>query len=538
MRRTRLTNAAALGISLGFLSGLGTAAGTVWANGDVQYAMFGLMVLRMRDLVVSSMLWAIAVTVPIAALIARLYPRAFSADRRWLRALGIASLLIAVLLQVGVVLSASRRTPNASNVVLIVVDALRADHLGSYGYAKATTPNLDRLAARSARAANAYSTATWTVPSMASLFTSTLPSVHRISKPPDSSTPRLAVLPPRFLLVSEVLRNYGYRTGMITPIGWVSAESGYDQGFDELIRTDRRDEDLVSRAERFIEQHANEPFFLYVHFIDLHDYYFPRNLFAVKPFPIELSPAVLALQHATPNKVYQVFEDDLSQPGRLSTTDRDFLVAAYDRELSETDRLIGNLLKGLERLKLIERTCVVVTADHGERFLEHSALVHGGDALYNEVLHIPFILFAPGHAPRVIAAPVSSLDIAPTILDALGIASPPAFQGRSVLRANGDGRAVIAEGTAGSLKLITEEWSYLYGANGAREELYELRGDPSERHNLVPADPETAAALRARLLAAMEASSQHEYVRARPEVATSPMSEALREQLRAIGYLE
>jgi glucan phosphoethanolaminetransferase (alkaline phosphatase superfamily) len=210
MRRARLANAAALGISLGFLIGLGAAAVAVWANRDVQHAMFGLIVLRMRDSVVSSMLWGIAVTVPIAALIARLRPRAFSVDRPWLRGLGIASLLIAVLLHVGVFLNARnarRRTPDAPNVVLIVVDALRADHLGSYGYAKATTPHLDRLAARSVRAANAYSAATWTVPSMASLFTSTLPSVHRISKPPNSSNPRLAVLPPRLLLVSEVLPN-------------------------------------------------------------------------------------------------------------------------------------------------------------------------------------------------------------------------------------------------------------------------------------------------------------------------------------------
>jgi arylsulfatase len=499
--------------------------------------MFGLIVLRMRDSVVSSMLWGIAVTVAIAALIARLRPRAFSADRGWLRALGIASLLIGLLLHVGVILNARRRTPDAPNVVLIVVDALRADHLGSYGYAKTTTPYLDRLAARSLRAANAYSAATWTVPSMASLFTSTLPSVHRITERPDSSHPRVAVLPRRFLLVSEVLRNYGYRTGMITTIGWVSAESGYDQGFDELIRTDRRDADLVSRAERFIEQHANEPFFLYVHFIDLHDYYDARNLFATKPFPVELSPAVLALQHATESEVYKALEDDLSQPGRLSTTDRDFLVAAYDRGLAETDRLIGRLLMGLERLNLIKRTCVMVTADHGERFLEHGTLVHGGDALYDEVLHIPFLLFAPGHAPRVITTPVSSLDIAPTVLDVLGIASPPAFQGRSILRGDGDEHAVIAEGLR-SLKLITPEWSYLYGENGAREELYDRRADPSERHNLAPADQETAAALRDRLLAAMEASSQHDYVRGRPEVATSPMSEALREQLRAIGYLQ
>jgi arylsulfatase len=536
MRRARLANAAALGISLGLLVGLGAAAVTAWANRDVQHAMFGLIVLRMRDSVVSSILWGVAVTVPIAALAARLRPRGFSADRRWLRALGIASLLIAVLLHVGVVLNASRRTPDARNVVLIVVDALRADHLGSYGYTKATTPHLDRLAARSVRAANAYSAATWTVPSIASLFTSTLPSVHRITERPDSSDPRLAILPPRYLLVSEVLRNYGYRTGMITTIGWVSAESGYDQGFDELIRADRRDDDLVSRAERFIEQHANEPFFLYVHFIDMHDYYDARNLFAAKPIPIGLSPAILALQHATPSEVYQALEDDLSQPGRLSTTDRDFLVAAYDRGLAETDRLIGRLLMGLERLNLMNRTCVVVTADHGERFLEHGALVHGGDALYDEVLHIPFLLFAPGLAPRVIAAPVSELDIAPTVLEALGIASPPAFQGRSVLRGGGDGRAVIAEGRR-SLKLITPEWSYLYGEDGAREGLYDRRADPGERHNLAATHPETAAALRVRLLAAMEASSQHDYVRGRPEVATLPMSEALRERLRAIGYL-
>jgi arylsulfatase A-like enzyme len=538
MKRRIFADATALGVACGVLIGIGAAAFAVWANADLRYGMHRLAALRMRDSVIHWGLVGIAIAVAIAVIVEFLRPRTFDVDRRWPRIAGAAALLIAVMLWGSVAIDTSRRSPDAPNAILIVVDALRADHLGSYGYPKATTPHLDRLAASSLLFANAYSAAPWTVPSMASLLTSTLPSVHRISEPPDRANPRLAVLPRRFLLLPEVLQNEGYRTGAITTIGWVSPETGYDQGIDEFILADRRDENLVTRAESFISRHADEKFFLYLHFIDLHDYFHPRNLFAVDPLPVDLSPGFLALRRATSFEVYQALEKDLSRPGKLSAADREFLVAAYDRGLAETDRLIGELLEMLKRSNLLERTCVVVTADHGEQFLEHDRLVHGGDALYNEVLHVPFILFAPGHGPgRVITAPVSSLDIAPTLLDAMGVAAPAAFQGRDAVHADTDPRAVIAEGLR-SLKLITSEWSYLYGATGGREELYDLRGDPGERTNLATARAETSAALRERLLAAMETSLHHDYVVSRPEVATSRMSRALQERLRALGYLE
>ena len=534
--RRRLANAGALAVSLGVLIGTGAAARAVWANGDLQHAMFHLAALRMRDAVIFWVLASVAVMLPTAVALAHFRPRTLVADRRWLALLAGVSALIAVLLPAGVALDARRSAPAALNVVLILVDALRADHLGIYGYPKATTPHLDRLAGASLLFTNAYSNAPWTLPSVPSLFTSTLPSVHRISKFTNSPEPQLAVLPPRFLLLPEIFRNHGYRTAMITTQGWISPESGYDQGLDEFTIVERRDAEVVSSAESFIARHANERFFLYVHFIDVHDYFHARHLFAPKPLPIGLSPGLLALEHATPREAYDALAGDLSKPGRLSATDRDFLIAAYDRQLAEADRLIGVLLEALKRADLLDRTCVVVTADHGEQFLEHGTLVHAGDALYNEVLHIPFILFTPRAAARgVVATPVSSIDIGPTLLDVMGIASPPAFQGRSALHADVDGRAVVAEGVQ-SLKLITSEWSYLYGAKDIREELYDLRADPGERHNLAAARAETSAALRARLLATMEASLRHDYVVSRPETATAPMSQALQERLRALGY--
>jgi arylsulfatase A-like enzyme len=180
---------------------------------------------------------------------------------------------------------------------------------------------------------------------------------------------------------------------------------------------------------------------------------------------------------------------------------------------------------------------VAVTADHGEQFLEHHALGHGGQLLYNEVLHIPFILSMPdGGAARTIAAPVGTIDVAPTLLAAAGIEPPAAFQGRSALDAGPEERDVVVEDWR-TLKLITSRWSYLHGTDGKRRELYDLTADPGERLNLAGARAATAAELQTRLLATLKTRLNHDYVVSRP-IAKSRLSEAVRDRLRKLGYLD
>lgn len=435
--------------------------------------------------------------------------------------------------------AACRHDRPRPNVILVLVDALRADHLGCYGYPGKPTPNIDRLADTSLFFVNAYSNATWTVPSVASLFTATLPVVHRINRAPKKQL-AFSVLPDEFVLVNEVLKVHGYTTAMITTIGWVSPRANYDQGVDVYTRSKRGDEDLVRLARQFVSEHKSKRFALYLHFIDLHDYYKPTRLFAPGwEEKLDRSSNLLKLRGLKPRESYSMLEEQLSRPGLLTRRDLDFLIDAYDRELQQTDRLIGELVEHLRRERLLNRTLIVLTSDHGEQFLEHQKLLHGSDAFYNEVLHIPVIIAAPGRFPdrSVVSTPISSTDIFPTLFDVLGIEKPMHFQGASALVEPQEDRTVFAT-NGETWKAITAEWSYIHSPS--RDELYHLRLDRGERRNLAdqPQHQAIRFELKERIRKTAEESRNHPYLKSGGPPTLADMSEEEREALKALGYLD
>jgi arylsulfatase A-like enzyme len=423
------------------------------------------------------------------------------------------------------------------NVILVVVDALRADHLGCYGYERDTTPAIDRLASNALLFANAYSNATFTFPSTASMFTGTLFPVHRITHSPEHQE-KLRRLSDQYVLLTEVFHEAGYRTGLLTFPGWVSPTANYMQGVDVRVESERSDNDLLERAQVFISESRQGPFFLYLHFIDMHDYFFPEHLFdGVDPEALGLSDGLLSLRGKEVSEAYSLLAHELNQPGRLSERDLEYLIEVYDRRLIETDRVIGALAEHLVEEGIAAQTLLAITSDHGEQFGEHGRLVHGADAFYNDVLRIPFLisnrqLFAE---QRVATVPVSSIDFGPIIMELVGLQKPAEFQGESVLDRLDDDRVVYATDRR-TWKAISKEWSFIVSRALDREELYHLTEDPGEQNNIAEQRPDMVAKGRRHVLAMVEACRSHPYLQI--DIDEIQMPDEQRDALRSLGYLE
>lgn len=424
---------------------------------------------------------------------------------------------------------------SAPNVVIVVVDALRADHLGCYGYPRQTTPEIDRIADTALVFANAYSNASYTFPSTASIFTATLPVVHRIDWN-EKRQERIRRLSDEYLLLTEVFHDAGFRTGLLTFPGWVSPTANYMQGVDVRVESERNDRDLLARAKRFISSSTSGPFFLYLHFIDMHDYYHPKHMFAdLDEAQSGLSEELLALRRVTNRQSYAALARDLR--GRLTARDLEYLISVYDERLRETDRVIGELVRHLDAVALRDNTILVITADHGEQFQEHGRLVHGGDAFYNEVLRVPMIIASPSLFParQRVETPISLIDLGPTLLELVGLDIPEVFQGEPLARRLDEDRAVFA--TDGrTWKAVTRDWSYIVSPSRHREELYRLADDPGETANLAVLEPEAARMGRETVGQMVQACKTHPYRLLKVDEVDLPDEQL--ERLRALGYAD
>ena len=318
------------------------------------------------------------------------------------------------------------------SILLVLVDALRPDHLGCYGYGRPTSPVLDRLASRSVLFENARSVSSWTKPSIPSLFTSLYPSQHGVfegSVRKKGGAPESDVLPAEATTLAEALKECGYATAAFVHNDQLHRQFGFDQGFDLYEETS---EDAPAMIHRMLEwlgggkSRQGGPFFVYLHLLDVHWPYNP---------PAEAARAIGAEVGATGDE--RVLRDAVNRGlVKLSPAETDRLVRRYDAEIRAVDGAFAKLLSGLLDLGLLDRMLLVVTADHGEEFLEHGYLGHGDD-LYEESLRIPLIVRLPGEeaAGQRIAASVSSLDLMPTFLEAASCAAEgmARLEGRSLL---------------------------------------------------------------------------------------------------------
>lgn len=305
------------------------------------------------------------------------------------------------------------------NVVLVSIDTLRADHLGCYGYEKATSPTLDALCAESVVFTQAIAQAPSTLHSHASLLTSRIPHHHRASWA--ARTPLAA----EAVTLAEVLSAAGYATAAFTGGGQMDRVFGLDQGFDLYQQPGTpRFAGTVREALPWLDEHAREPFFLFLHSYETHHPYEPepKYLEAVGHDYDGPLPDVISL-----DLLRRVNSGDLA----LDEADLAHVVATYDAEIRSMDDGLALLLERLRQLGALDRTLLVFTSDHGEEFGEHGTVGWHSHTLYDELLHVPLVVRFPraGFAGTRIDRQVRSLDIAPTVVAALGLDAPAAFQG-------------------------------------------------------------------------------------------------------------
>jgi len=408
------------------------------------------------------------------------------------------------------------------NLLFVLIDTLRADHLSSYGYPRETSPGIDALAATGIRFAQQMSQSSWTKCSMASLWTGLYPVRTGVTRSPQA-------LSPDARMPAEILRDAGFRTFAIWRNGWVGPAFGFSQGFEVYlspraspipasVRREKptvgvagTDQDLVSSAIEFLRSHGKERWFLYLHLMDVHQY---------------------------------VYDEDTALFGTRYPD-------LYDNAIRWVDRVLARLLREIDARGLREKTLIVVAADHGEAFGEHGREGHARD-VYGEVTTTPFVLSLPFRLEPgiVVQAPTENVDVWPTLLDLLGL---PPLEGA-------DGRSRVPEilaaarGEAGALRdgpryaHIDQTWGrtgepprpmvavsegpyrLVHRASG-RGELYDRAADPTEQHDIGAEQPEVLARLTA--LAEDYLKKPPAPWRSAPSV---ELGEDELERLRALGY--
>ncbi len=347
----------------------------------------------------------------------------------------------------------SREAPGGRhNLLLISLDTLRADHLGAYGYRRETSPFMSgELAERSTLFENVVAPATTTVPSHMTLFTSLPPSVHGVV-----SNLRERGLPDGVPTLAGVLRRGGYATGSINENGAINRRMGFGKGFDyyvehmsaRMIRPEGHVGRIFSSGRRFIKRHRGQRWFLFLHTYEVHYPYTAPEAYA------DLFPE----------------GDDPSHPDnvRLGKGRKLFYPVLYDREIRYLDSELEKLLRDLDTAGDLDDTLVVITADHGEAFLEHSFVGHGSD-VHQETVHIPLFVLGPGiEGGRRIRVPVGLGDLMPTLLEWLEIPAPDELMGRSFASLLGAGAE--ADYGAGNT-IVSEAWHHMGEAADGKQEI-------------------------------------------------------------------
>lgn len=327
------------------------------------------------------------------------------------------------------------------NVVLILIDALRKDHLHLYGYKRKTSPAIDRLGESGWVFENHIAQASQTVPSTLSLMLSQYPVehgfVHRTIGQFGHEPP---YFPESLVFLSEVFRVNGYQTAGFVANPFLGEKNGFQQGFGHFVHWEDEGAAMTAEVEKWLSNHTGSddpPFFLYVHFMDVHNPYEPPEEYARKYAPEGGSV------------MYRNGVADGTSPAVLAYT-----IAMYDAGINYVDDQVARIVDTMSSLNLLERTLFALTSDHRDEFLEHGGLGHG-TTVYGELVRVPLVIayppeLQPGKRIRHLS---QHLDVGPTLLHLAGLKKPPSFRGVSVLapaqRAYSEGaswRAVYGHG--------------------------------------------------------------------------------------------
>jgi len=352
-------------------------------------------------------------------------------------------------------------TAGMPNVILISIDTLRSDHLSCYGYRRSTSPNIDEVARQGAMFVNSYAQAPWTLPSHATMMTSLYPSSHGVKFMDNIRFGGyyINMLDKSHTTLAEILKANGYKTWAITSVIWLSSRFNMDQGFDRMdVNPEQHTaEAILKKARRWISKTHDEPFFLFLHFFDVHNYESPasfENLYQSSEYngALKDDPTIVMS-----NTVESMSEQDIN-----------YVTNLYDGSINYVDYQLGLFFDWMKKNDRYENSLIIITSDHGEEFWEHGGKGHGF-TLYEEQLKVPLIIKAPNnnetrsHQPRSL---VGVIDITPTVLDYIGLPSRSNFEGISLRplmekRANVT-RKLFAEGSYFFNSMAVFDGSYKY----------------------------------------------------------------------------
>ncbi len=424
------------------------------------------------------------------------------------------------------------------NIIVVLVDALRSDHLGTYGYQRDTTPRLDERFAGGAVFTDCVSQAPWTAASVAGIFTSRAPSVAGVGALADSSGRRdvmkhsCSKLPQGETTLAELLAAGGYRTAAVFTNPFASARFGMDQGFAEIVDAPLDARGVVDSALAAIggrdfwsAETRPAPFFLYLHLMDVHSPHEPPPSFGRK------FPTLDGLPHTDEHRRGGGRYHKELPPEEFAVF-KSHKVALYDGSLLYVDSQIERLVRRLEDLGLMENTVIAFVADHGEGLWDHGLGMGHGFSMHREQLQVPLALFGGGVPARRVDRPVGTVDLAPTLLRLAGIDIPETMEGVDLLDDPARDRAIFSEDIAYGMErkaLRLENWKLIADAEGRPLQLYDSAVDPAELRDLLAGQPERAADLAARLRGIMAANETAPREAARVDEATA-------RQLRALGY--
>lgn len=401
--------------------------------------------------------------------------------------------------------------PPRSNVLLLSLDTLRADHVGAYGYARATTPRLDALAAQSVVFEHAYAPFPSTTASHMSMLTALMPCAHGVTYPTVQLAPGIPTL-------AEVLAARGYATAGITEDGLIAGEIGFDRGFDRYRDLHPNEpggafHTGIALARRWIESRGHEPFFLFLHTYQVHP-------------PYKIPPHLRSLFTA-PDGV----------------PDWEHQKAGYDAGLRHTDELLAGFLDFLEARDVLDRTVLVVTSDHGIEFGERGHIGHAR-GVHVEQLRVPLLVRYPPLAPRRVPDVVGVVDVTPTVLELAAAPSLRSVAGRSLVRLlRGEPlepRATIGEQLWGPRQTALRDGAHTWITTAAGTAVFDVRDDPWERRDRAAEEPELAARGHERIAEFRRLCAERRGRLKTPKAPTVPAAidpERAR-ALKALGYVQ
>lgn len=446
------------------------------------------------------------------------------------------------------------------NVLFITIDALRADHLSCYGYDRPTSPVIDSLASTAIRFEQCISQGNRTELSVGSMFTSLYPSLHSVRHDPK----RASILPPDIETLAEYLRDAGLATSSMVSNPYVRREWGLARGFDRLqefhfgyadltpylyllrmrlasppnrvMQTPvPRAEVIVDAAIAELDQLQEAPFFLYLHFMDVHHPYYPPPPYQGQfhsPDAAEVTPGILWSQY------WDDFNRLSEEPDAVPRSHVLQILDLYDGSIRYVDHELGRLFAELRTRGLFKNTLVILTADHGDEFLDHGDIFHKTMFLYEELVHVPLIVVRPGLSPGIqLSSLVRHIDLLPTLLEVFGLPKSEQASGRSLLplmegKSPADPPLAFCQSHE-FVAVRSEAHKLIYDLSGGRGFCFDLAADPLERENLFgPGNDTPCDSLMRELM---------EFIRQvtipRGEQAPLEIDEKTRKQLESLGYM-